>query len=866
MTTSLSYNNYTILASISKDSLYYNYLKDCFGENNVYIINLNRSNIISRIIDIIRDNKNDRIILLPPSSKTFNFDLISKIETEWDDEKLMIFNDKVIVKQINQNIVGFNRKHLNYNFLKNLNYNTLRYYLINLFGRNVKKIFLEDIKKRQKNGLSIVIPAYNAEEFIKECLDSIQRQIYFNNNTNYEILLGIDNCQRTLDEVQKIRCNYKNLKVYMMAENKGPYVVRNTLIDECNYDKILFFDADDIMCTNMVGKLMSYDEDIIRMKFYNFTTDIKKKEQTDMEFANGVFLANKEIFNKFKGFLDWKCGADLEFVKRVENYSSLRAVDDYLFYRRRHDKSLTIQKDTSLHSPLRADYHKQIKEEYTENDITITPVKSRYREIKTSILFLVTTYNRLSFLKKTIETWYKTINKSYNWTLLVADDGSTDGTEKYLSGLKLLGVDVFVINNNHRGVHHQTNQLLKKSLQLKFDYGFKADDDLLFLKPGWDSAYIDAINKTGYDHLIYFDRERGRERRELRNPIYKDGILLNVVHKNNIQGAFWTFTKRVIEQIGFMDIKNFGLCGLGHVDYSFRCCRKGFNELENPFDIKNSNNYIILNKKNYVSNNCYRHVWNSPEKLIYKKKILNENRTFIPYNESNKKMDNTNLIPIKNVNINDYFDHIYCLNLDRKPEKWNNIKKKCNDLSIDITRFSAVDGNNIPNSTLKKYDKINKYAVGCLLSHYNIIKDAQKNNYERVLILEDDVLFCNDFNKKFNEFISKVGNWKLLYLGGTQHKWDGIKIEDGYYRAKNVDGTFAYAVDQSIYDDLLQTDSISNRPIDNILWDIQQKYYNHCYVCYPNLIIADVSESEIRGPREVSLHNIKMKWNKTVYR
>lgn len=862
--TDISYNNITVLASISKESLYYNYLKDCFGENNIWLFNLNRSNVINKIIDIIKDNKNDRIILLPPSSKTFNYDLVRKIKTEWDDEKLMIFNDNVIIKQINKNIVGFNRKNLNYNFIKNLNYNTLRYYLLNLYGKNIKKIFLNDVKKKSK-GLSIIIPAYNAEDFIEECLNSIQKQSYFINN-DYEILLGIDNCQNTLNKIKEIRFNYKNLKIYMMDENKGPYVVRNTLINECKYDKILFFDADDIMCNNMVERLMSYDEDIIRMKFFNFKDNINDKEKTDMDFANGVFLAKKEIFNKFKGFLDWKCGADLEFVKRSENYISLKPLNEYLFYRRRHDKSLTIQKETSLHSSLRNEYHKQIKEEYTENDIEIIPIKSSFKEINVDLLFLITTFNRLSFLKKTIDTWYKTINKSYRWTLLIADDGSTDGTLNYIKNLKLDNIHIHVIENNHRGVHHQTNQLLKKSLEYDFDYGFKSDDDLLFLKSGWDTLYINAINKTGYDHLIYFDIERGRERRELRNPIYKDNILKNVTHKNNIQGAFWTFTKRLINEVGFMDLQNFGLCGLGHVDYSFRSCRLGFNELENPFDVKHSNEYIILNKNNYISNNCFRHIWNNPEKLLYKKKILNQERIFISYNEINKKMDNTNIIPIKTITLNDYFDKIYCLNLDRKIEKWYNIKKKCDKLNIFIERFSAVDGDNINQSILNKYEKINKYAVGCLLSHYNIIKNAQKNNYKRILILEDDVLFCNNLIEKFSKFISKINDWKLLYLGGTQHKWNDINIKNGYYLAKNVDGTFAYAVDQSIYNDLLQTDSINNRPIDNILWDIQQKYYNNCYVCFPNLIIADVSESEIRGPREVSLHNIKMKWNKDIYK
>jgi glycosyltransferase involved in cell wall biosynthesis len=75
----------------------------------------------------------------------------------------------------------------------------------------------------QKEKISIIIPAYKATLFIKECLDSIQGQTYFSDNGNYEILLGIDGCDETLDMVLKIRNRYKNLKVFMMESNKGVY-------------------------------------------------------------------------------------------------------------------------------------------------------------------------------------------------------------------------------------------------------------------------------------------------------------------------------------------------------------------------------------------------------------------------------------------------------------------------------------------------------------------------------------------------------------------------------------------------------------------------------------------------------------------
>lgn len=199
--------------------------------------------------------------------------------------------------------------------LKKMKYNIVIQYLFNLYGSNIKKILLQDkekisefkeekiVEEEEKTGISIIIPAYEVENFIEECLDSIQEQTYFKNNDKYEILLGIDECQDTFNKIKNINKKYPNLKTYVMDENSGPYIVKNTLIEFCKYDKILFFDADDVMCLDMIEKIINYNEDIIRFKFYNFHNTIKKFTKSKFDFAHGVFLANKRIFSTTKGFM-----------------------------------------------------------------------------------------------------------------------------------------------------------------------------------------------------------------------------------------------------------------------------------------------------------------------------------------------------------------------------------------------------------------------------------------------------------------------------------------------------------------------------------------------------------------------------------
>lgn len=74
------YNDYTIFASISTDSMYYQYLSDCFGKENIYILNLSKANLMTFFAESLDKTKNDKIIFIPPSNKTFDINLVKKLK------------------------------------------------------------------------------------------------------------------------------------------------------------------------------------------------------------------------------------------------------------------------------------------------------------------------------------------------------------------------------------------------------------------------------------------------------------------------------------------------------------------------------------------------------------------------------------------------------------------------------------------------------------------------------------------------------------------------------------------------------------------------------------------------------------------
>ena len=102
--------------------------------------------------------------------------------------------------------------------------------------------------------------------------------------------------------------------------------------------------------------------------------------------------------------------------------------------------------------------------------------------------------------------------------------------------------------------------------------------------------------------------------------------------------------------------------------------------------------------------------------------------------------------------INNVFDKVYIINLDDQPENLKNMDNQLKKYNIKYSRFKAIVGQDVFDTYKPSKDSWNYEhpgALGCLLSHKGIIEDAVKNNYNKILILEDDCLFRKDFNEFF---------------------------------------------------------------------------------------------------------------------
>ena len=137
--------------------------------------------------------------------------------------------------------------------------------------------------------ISVIVPVYNVESYVAECIESIQNQTYM----NLEIILVNDGSTDASGDICDKYAAYDERIQVIHKENAGVSAARNTGIEAANGDYIGFVDSDDYIAPTMYEdmlKLMAeHDLDIIEC------TAFRNNGDTNIEGCNNGSL---EIFNR----------------------------------------------------------------------------------------------------------------------------------------------------------------------------------------------------------------------------------------------------------------------------------------------------------------------------------------------------------------------------------------------------------------------------------------------------------------------------------------------------------------------------------------------------------------------------------------
>ena len=107
--------------------------------------------------------------------------------------------------------------------------------------------------------ISVIIPAYNVEDYIKDCLDSVLSQKL----KEYEIIIVNDgSTDNTQGIVELYIRNHTTIDIKCLyAEHRGPANARNIAMDIAKGKYISFIDADDRLSANMYEDMYSKAEE-----------------------------------------------------------------------------------------------------------------------------------------------------------------------------------------------------------------------------------------------------------------------------------------------------------------------------------------------------------------------------------------------------------------------------------------------------------------------------------------------------------------------------------------------------------------------------------------------------------------------------
>ena len=184
---------------------------------------------------------------------------------------------------------------------------------------------------------------------------------------------------------------------------------------------------------------------------------------------------------------------------------------------------------------------------------------------------------------------------------------------------------------------------------------------------------------------------------------------------------------------------------------------------------------------------------------------------------------------------------IWLINLPRSVERRARMQAQLQALGLDYTLFDAVDGRaqsaelsasiDLPAFRANVGREVLPGEIGCYHSHLGVWRALAGSPHKVGLVLEDDVVFHDDFLPALDVALAHADRWDMLKLNKIRAKFPVGQGALGPYRLNAFIGSFtgmgAYLITRDCARGLLPRMLPLRRPIDHELDRIDLKHFRH---------------------------------------
>ncbi|MDB8558414.1 glycosyltransferase [Turicibacter sanguinis] len=291
--------------------------------------------------------------------------------------------------------------------------------------------------------LSIIVPVYNVESYLKRCLDSILAQTF----QDFQLIIINDGSTDCSGQICNSYAKNNEKVIVIHQENQGLSAARNKGLSCAIGDYIGFVDSDDFILETMyeimIKEAFYYDADIVSANYLKHDNQILKsdKKKGPLKFYNNIEALNNYLLD----FDDKERKIDTVVWNKIYKRNLFKDIrfpvgkiyeDGYVTYKLLYYAHKTIHIDKVLYFYSQRDGSIS-KSKFSERDATA------YDDWKDIYRFIYKNANSLSnlvapkYIKKNVLLYQKIKNSNISCKNIYLDKIYVDLKEDYISLMKL---------------------------------------------------------------------------------------------------------------------------------------------------------------------------------------------------------------------------------------------------------------------------------------------------------------------------------------------------------------------------------------------------------------------------------------------